>query len=159
MFRVQYEPCAKIGILRGTERNEMQTVVLWLCVAGVIAVVLLAAKPQGVAPDRGAQVYKAYCVRCHGADGLGVHGTNVLRGTSIRVTNPDSLLTALVFGSSGTSSAQKGDVQSMPPVPYSDEDIAAVARYVLRTIGKNKSNISVQDVRNIRQKKLLQQRR
>ncbi len=105
-------------------------------------------KPQ---TNRGKQVYEEYCARCHGADGKGGSGGVSLAGRSVWSKNSDRLLRTLLYGASGTGHPDSyGAIRSMPPIPYTDADVAAVAEYTWQLVNAGSISVSEQDVRNAR---------
>lgn len=90
-----------------------------------------------------------YCLRCHGADGSGTADVPNIRNREIWKVNPDSVLFVLIFGMA-TQYSDDSVVRTMPPVPYSDEEIAEVGEYANRVIGQREVNYTVEDVRRVR---------
>ncbi len=90
-----------------------------------------------------------YCLRCHGADGSGSVDVPDIRGREIWKVNPDSVLFVLIFGMA-TQYSDESVVRTMPPVPYSDEEIAEVGEYANRVIGQREVNYTAEDVRRVR---------
>lgn len=102
--------------------------------------------------DRGAEVYAEYCVRCHGQDGSGnTVGLPVpdIRGRDLWSKTSDTLLTIVAFG---MVTHYSGDsvVRTMPPAPYGDADLAAVASYVSKHIGNVDRAFTADDVARVR---------
>ena len=102
--------------------------------------------------DRGAEVYAEYCVRCHGEDGSGnTVGLPVpdIRGRSLWSETSDTLLFIVAFG---MVTHYSGDsvVRTMPPAPYGDADLAAVASYVSKHIGKVDRTFTASDAARVR---------
>ena len=100
--------------------------------------------------DRGEQVFAEYCVRCHGSNGQGAR-TDV-PNIAIREfwqNNSDTLLFILAFGMD-TDYSTDSVVRTMPPIPYDDADIAAVATYVSKHIGNNPQVFTAEDVQRVK---------
>lgn len=91
-----------------------------------------------------------YCLRCHGADGSGSPTVPDIRDRPIWRAHPDSVLFVLVFGMA-TQYSEDSVMRTMPPVPYTDEEIAAVGEYANRVIGKREVKYTAEDVKRVRQ--------
>jgi len=91
-----------------------------------------------------------YCLRCHGADGSGSPTVPDIRNRPIWKAHPDSVLFVLVFGMA-TQYSEDSVMRTMPPVPYTDEEIAAVGEFANRVIGKRKVKYTAEDVKRVRQ--------
>jgi hypothetical protein len=72
-----------------------------------------------------------------------------IRNREIWKVNPDSVLFVLIFGMA-TQYSDDSVVRTMPPVPYSDEEIAEVGEYANRVIGQREVNYTAEDVRRVR---------
>lgn len=98
---------------------------------------------------RGAQVYAEYCVRCHGEDGAGGGISSAvvpdIRPRSIWSSNSDTLLVILAFGMA-TQYSSDSVVRTMPPAPYNNADIAAVATYISTHLGGVDRTFTANDV-------------
>ena len=99
-------------------------------------------------PD-GGKIYTDYCLRCHGADGSGSSDVPDIRGRGIWQAPKDSVLFVLVFGMATQYSADSV-MRTMPPLPYTDAEIAAVGRYVNTLIGKREVAYEAADVARVR---------
>ncbi|MCU0329927.1 MAG: cytochrome c [Candidatus Kapabacteria bacterium] len=100
--------------------------------------------------DRGKAIYSDYCARCHGGDGNGVAGRNDLRNRPIWKQPADDVITVLAFGVAGSEAA--GAIRaSMPPIPYDDGDLAAVATYTIQQFGDRTVRITPEHVRNAKE--------
>ncbi len=97
--------------------------------------------------ERGREVSDQYCLRCHGYDGSGGKGPYDIRGREVWKKSPRELIRVLAFGASGrTVYGEPGVRLGMPPAPYSNEDLAAVAMYAMQHIGGRTVKISAKDV-------------
>lgn len=116
----------------------------------LVATTVVLATRDGVSeprPERGREVYDQYCLRCHGSDGSGGKGPYDIRSRAIWKSSPRELIRVLAFGASGrTVYGEPGVRLGMPPAPYSDEDLAAVAMYAMQNIGGRTVKISAADV-------------
>ena len=100
--------------------------------------------------DRGEQVFAEYCVRCHGADGQGARpDVPNIAEREFWQNNSDTLLFILAFGMD-TDYSTDSIVRTMPPIPYNDADIAAVATYVSYHIGNNQQVFTAEDVQRVK---------
>jgi ubiquinol-cytochrome c reductase cytochrome c subunit len=100
--------------------------------AGVVVVLLLAARPARGADDlvaRGKELYSVGCVSCHGFDGGGVDvDGGRLRGPSLKASGE---ATAYYYLSTGRMPLAKSDDQPRRKRPaYSTTDIDALVAYV-----------------------------
>lgn len=98
---------------------------------------------------RGAQVYAEYCVRCHGEDGagggVGASAVPDIRPRAIWSDTSDTLLVILAFGMATQYSADSV-VRTMPPAPYTNADLAAVAAYISKHLGGVDRSFTAADV-------------
>lgn len=102
--------------------------------------------------DRGEEVFAEYCVRCHGSDGKGARpDVPNIAAREFWQNNSDTLLFILAFGMD-TDYSTDSIVRTMPPIPYNDADIAAVATYVSEHIGNNPQTFTVEDVQRVKSK-------
>jgi mono/diheme cytochrome c family protein len=97
----------------------------------------------------GSTIYTAYCLRCHGADGSGSSDVPDIRGRGIWKAPEDSVLFVLIFGMA-TQYSEDSVMRTMPPLPYTDAEIAAVGRYVNTLIGKREVTYTAADVQRVR---------
>ena len=113
-----------------------------------------------VVMDRGEEVYGEYCVRCHGSDGQGARpDVPNIAGREFWNGDLDTVLFILAFGMD-TDYSTDSIVRTMPPIPYNDHDIAAVASYVAETIGGRDETFTADDVARVKaeHRERLQQR-
>ena len=71
--------------------------------------------------ERGAQLYDEFCSNCHGSEGDGVSGVNLMAGQFRQATTDQNLRRVITRGIPGTG---------MPPGAYSDADLVALVAYV-----------------------------
>jgi glucose/arabinose dehydrogenase/mono/diheme cytochrome c family protein len=104
----------------------------------------------------GALLYTNYCVSCHKADGKGIPGTfPPLSGASQVIGDKRQLIRILVNGLSGpiTVKGVKYD-GDMPAFGFlSNKDIANVASYIRNNMGNRASEVTVQEVNQIKTRK------
>jgi mono/diheme cytochrome c family protein len=104
--------------------------------------------------ERGAKVYEAQCMRCHGADGRGVARAYVpLAGNRAVLQEPPANLVQVVLGGAfAPSTAGNPQPYGMPPfaVALGDEDIAAVLSYIRNAWGNRAGPVSALDVQRWR---------
>lgn len=72
-----------------------------------------------------------------------------IRGRGIWKAPEDSVLFVLVFGMA-TQYSEDSVMRTMPPLPYTDAEIAAVGRYVNTLIGKRDVGYVAADVARVR---------
>ncbi|MDA8754520.1 cytochrome c oxidase subunit II [Luminiphilus sp.] len=82
---------------------------------------------------RGADIYNASCLACHGAKGEGGLG-NAIAGSAIAVGGVDSHLNVIVNGVAGTAMQAFG-------AQLSDVDVAAVTTYQRNAFGNNTGDV------------------
>jgi mono/diheme cytochrome c family protein len=101
--------------------------------------------------QRGSAIFASYCSSCHGADGNGIDGrANLRKRTHIWGAHPDKVLTVLIFGAAASDSFQGSTRGAMPPMPYSDTEIASTAMYLMNTFGGKMIDINEADVERVR---------
>lgn len=128
-------------------------------IAAIVMVATSCTLEDQVDPNaRGAQVYAEYCVRCHGEDGtgggIGSSAVPDIRKRAIWSDSSDTLLVILAFGMA-TQYSSDSIVRTMPPTPYSNSDLAAVATYISTHLGGVNRSFTANDVQ--RAKKAHQQ--
>lgn len=124
----------------------------WNRLARIVGLSLLTActqqaeKPQ----DVGEFIYNDYCRTCHGEAGAGTDAQTVITGREVWNKHPDTLVTTLVFGWANSGQGAGNVLRAMPPMPYNDVQIAAVAEHVMQTIGSRTVRVTEDDVRRVR---------
>jgi len=124
--------------------------VLHMTVAALLLAVLLISacstdEPRSV--QRGREVFAEYCVRCHGADGMGTEGVPAIRTSPLMRQDLDSLIGVLAYGKE--SRYGQGTHRAMPPIPYSAADIAAVASFIRQEFGMQRDTVAVPHVERV----------
>ncbi len=127
-------------------RNTARFLVLLACAAVIPLFAGCTSRPA----SRGERIYAEYCQRCHGENGAGGEGLYTLVGRPIWLMPKDSLLRTLAYGASGSATSAHDVRMGMPPIPYTDEEIADVATYVFDAVGKRTVKVTVDDVRAVR---------
>jgi mono/diheme cytochrome c family protein len=111
-----------------------------------------ASHKQGGRPDpRGKMVFEGACVSCHGWTGeSSISPFATLTGAW--AVNDPSAINVVQIVISGTSRHTPEDAISMPAFgnAYSDDEIAAVANYVTARFGSKPSQVTAQDVADLR---------
>jgi mono/diheme cytochrome c family protein len=111
-----------------------------------------ASHKQGGTPDpRGKMVFEGACVSCHGWTGeSSISPFATLTGAW--AVNDPSAINVVQIVISGTSRHTPEDAISMPAFgnAYSDDEIAAVANYVTARFGSKPSQVTAQDVAELR---------
>ena len=111
-----------------------------------------ASHKQGGRPDpRGKMVFEGACVSCHGWTGeSSISPFATLTGAW--AVNDPSAINVVQIVISGTSRHTPQDAISMPAFgnAYSDDEIAAVANYVTARFGSKPSQVTAQDVADLR---------
>ena len=110
-----------------------------------------ASTEQGGEFTLGAQLYEENCVRCH-YDGKGNAAAPDLIGSAFWTAEPNPIIQMILHGQSGVSvvNGKKFNGQ-MPPMDYlSNEEIATLATYVLKTFGKQNVEVAPASVAKLR---------
>ena len=105
--------------------------------------------------SRGEKVYKATCIACHQADGLGVQRMNPpLVKTKWVLGDKKALAKIIINGLKGGEIEIDGDDfhNPMPPMgaQLNDQEIADVLTYVRNSFGNKASAVTVADVKAAR---------
>jgi len=105
--------------------------------------------------SRGAKVYKATCIACHQADGLGVQRMNPpLVKTKWVLGDKKALAKIVINGLKGGEIEIDGDEfhNPMPPMgaQLNDQEIADVLTYVRNSFGNKASVVTTADVKAAR---------
>lgn len=103
---------------------------------------------------RGAQVYREYCVRCHGDAGEGVDGVRRISDRTLWDGPVDAVIVTLAYGATARhdTAYKNGRRLTMPPIPYGDDDIAAVTTYLYETFKGRRITVDANDVRTAKQR-------
>lgn len=103
--------------------------------------------------ETGKTVYNQYCIACHQADGAGVPGAfPTLQETEWVNGETDTLIAIVLNGLQGEITV-KGEKYNGVMTPHnflSDEEIAGVLTYVRKSFGNNSSEVSAEEVAEIR---------
>ena len=101
----------------------------------------------------GDSVYSQYCVACHQSDGRGVtgafptlHQTEWVQGEKL------ALVSIIINGMQGPIVVKGEEYNNVMPQHgfLSNEEVAAVLTYVRNSFGNNASEVTVEDVKDIR---------
>jgi mono/diheme cytochrome c family protein len=108
-------------------------------------------KQGGTSDARGKIVFEGACVSCHGWTGESPVSAMATLTGAVAVNDPGATNVAQIV-LSGTRRLTPDGALSMPAFgnAYSDEEIAAVANYVTARFGSKGSNITSQDVAELR---------
>jgi mono/diheme cytochrome c family protein len=101
----------------------------------------------------GYAVYRQHCLPCHQADGNGVPGMHPsLHNTDWVNGEKEALVGIILYGMSGEIEVNGEYYNSvMAPLPYlSDREIADVLTYIRTSFGNSASEITAEEVRDIR---------
>jgi mono/diheme cytochrome c family protein len=119
-----------------------------------VSVITISAQQQQTSKQRGASVYKKYCLTCHQADGGGVPRMNPpLTQTSYITGDKEKLIKWVLQGSVNQHVDVDGESYSnnMPAQNYlSDQQIADVLTYVRSSFGNKSPAILPADVKSVR---------
>jgi glucose/arabinose dehydrogenase/mono/diheme cytochrome c family protein len=101
----------------------------------------------------GKAVYDSYCLPCHMANGLGAPGMNPpLAGTDYVLGDKVRLIKVIIEGLSDPIEINGEIYQNVMPSQsfLSDKQIADVLTYVRQSFGNNASEITIDEVKNVR---------
>lgn len=117
-------------------------------------VVMRPSTPDATPMRRGEQVYREYCVRCHGDAGEGVDGVRRINDRQLWDGPVDSVIVTLAYGAKARfdAPAKGGRRLTMPPIPYGNDDIAAVTAYLYETFKGRRVNVDGDDVRSVKER-------
>jgi len=82
----------------------------------------------------GEGIFQSTCARCHGVEGDGVSGVNLLKGQFKRVANDADLSTVIVKGVPGTA---------MPPGNYNPNQVKSIVAYLHSSAESAKANAPI----------------
>ena len=104
----------------------------------------------------GEKIFSIYCAACHQNDGKGASGRfPPLAGTDWVTGDKERLIGVVMNGLEG-SIVVNGEtyINAMPQHSFlSDDEIAKVLTYIRQSFGNNASEITVEEVKNIRSKR------
>jgi len=124
-----------------------------IAAAFCLTVITISAQVQQTSKQRGAALYKQYCLTCHQADGSGVPRMNPPLIKTSYVTGDKTKLIKWVLQGSVPHIDIDGESYSnnMPAQNYlSDQQIADVLTYVRSSFGNKASAIVPADVKTVR---------
>ena len=97
--------------------------------------------------QRGQEIYKTYCLPCHGLNGNGVlYRNSVLNNNAFVTGNPDEVIAVILYGKAGSG--------SMPGwhKKLNDQEVAAVATYIRQAWSNQADPVTASMVSKIRTK-------
>jgi mono/diheme cytochrome c family protein len=97
--------------------------------------------------QQGEQLYKIYCVACHGTKGTGVlYPKSALNNDALVTGDPNNMIAVILFGREGAG--------TMPgwKMTLADQDVAAVATYIRQAWSNRADPITPALVKEIRTK-------
>ena len=117
-------------------------------------VVMRPSTPEAAPMRRGEQVYREYCVRCHGDAGEGIGGVRRINDRHLWNGPVDSVIVTLAYGAKARrdGATDNGRRLAMPPIPYSDDDIAAVTSYLYETFKGRRVTLDRSVVRTVKER-------
>jgi mono/diheme cytochrome c family protein len=119
-----------------------------IAITFVTSVVAFAAQST----QRGEEIFRSYCARCHGDDGRGVDGYRSIRDREIWKKPLQQGVATMVYGAVGSDPVEPNGVRrTMPPIPYYDQDVAAVLMYTYKTFAGRTMTITSADVQREKQ--------
>src|SRR6478609_654782 len=129
----------------------MKKIIVAVC---CMAFIIAEAQQQPPQKQRGATLYKKYCLSCHQANGTGVPRMNPpLINTSYVTGDKTKLITWVLKGSVDNNVPIDGEEYSnnMPAQNYlSDQQIADVLTYVRGSFGNKASAVAATEVKTVR---------
>ena len=118
-----------------------------------IAFLVVSAQQQPTSKQRGAALYKKYCLTCHQADGSGVPKMNPPLIKTSYVTGDKNKLIQWVLKGSSEKVPIDGEYynNNMPAQNYlTDQQIADVLTYIRGSFGNKSSAILPAEVKSVR---------
>ncbi len=122
-----------------------------LILGGYFCLVIVALNGCGGGKDpsfqQGQEIFKNYCLACHGPNGEGVlHSKSVLNHDSFVTGEPNELIAVILFGREGAG--------TMPSwkASLSDQEVAAVATYIRQAWSNRAGPITPATVKEVRAK-------
>ncbi len=134
-----------------TQANSMKKIIVAACCIAFIAV--SAQQKQQTSKQRGAILYKKYCLTCHQADGSGVPRMNPPLIKTSYVSGDKIKLIKWVLQGSVTHVDIDGESYSnnMPAQNYlTDQQIADVLTYIRSSFGNKATAVIPSDVKTVR---------
>lgn len=101
---------------------------------------------------RGEKIFAQTCAACHQPDGRGLPGVfPPLAGSDFLLADAERAVRIVTRGLSGPVTVNGVEYRSaMPPLPLSDQDVAAVLSYVMQAWGNNGPAVAISDVTRVR---------
>ena len=102
--------------------------------------------------ELGEQVFAGACASCHGFDGTGksIMRADILGAHSVSDVEGANLIRVILHGSSDSDGLPGKTMPAFASI-YSDEEIAALANYVIAQIGGGKGTVKAEDVKKARE--------
>jgi mono/diheme cytochrome c family protein len=125
---------------------------LKLCLFIVFIVVASVGCPQKTDPNflQGQELYKTYCVACHGVNGEGVlYNKSVLNNNPFVTGDPKEVVAVILYGREGAGTMPSWEM-TLP-----DQKVAAVATYIRQAWSNRAGSVPaamVTEVRTAREK-------
>ena len=115
-----------------------------LCLA-MLAAAALGCAPRDPSFQQGQEIYKSYCVPCHGLKGGGIlYSKTVLNNNAFVTGNPDEVTAVILFGKVGSG--------TMPGwhTKLNDQEVAAVATFIRQAWSNQAAPVTASMVKKIR---------
>jgi mono/diheme cytochrome c family protein len=126
---------------------KLTTIWLYLSLAMIVVASLGCLGEPSPAFQQGEQLYKTYCVACHGIKGTGVlYPKSALNNDALVTGDPNKLIAVILLGREGAG--------IMPgwKMTLTDQDVAAVATYIRQAWSNRAGPITPAMVQEIRAK-------
>jgi mono/diheme cytochrome c family protein len=97
--------------------------------------------------QQGQEIYKTYCIACHGVNGSGIlYRESVLNSSAFVTGDPEAVITAILYGKQGTG--------LMPGwhMKLTDQEVAAVATYIRQAWSNQADPVTAAMVAKVRTK-------
>jgi len=111
-------------------------------------------KAVGSNDDKGELIYKAKCIVCHQANGMGIEGTYPPLAGSSFLVNTDRIISTVLFGNTEKLVVNGLSYNTqMPPLDLSDEETTYVLNYILNNWGNSYPPVTLKQVIALREAK------
>jgi cytochrome c553 len=118
---------------------------IYLCIAIIVVASMGCSERRGPDYQQGMELYKTYCVTCHGINGGGVlYSKTALNNDGFVTGDTKELITVILYGKEGI-----GTMPGWGKV-LNDEEVAAVATYIRQAWSNRADSVTPPMVKKIR---------
>ncbi len=117
----------------------------YACLAILVVATLGCGIQRDPSFEQGQEIYKAYCLTCHGPKGQGVlYSKTVLNGDAFVQGNPDEVVNVILYGREGSGRMPGWETK------LSDQEVAAVATFIRQAWSNQASAVTTSMVAKVR---------